>query len=332
MNGLGVLLLQVTMKKKEMKKILITGAFGQIGTELGQYLINMVGPGNIVLTGVNLEKHNTNVEGIVEYLDVTDKQSAARVIEKYEIDTIYHMAATLSGKGELNPDRCWDVNMNGLKNILDIAREKELVRVFIPSSIAVFGPDTPKLNTPQETVLNPNTMYGLSKVSGELLSEYYVKKYHLDVRGIRYPGIISNEVMPSGGTTDYAVEIFYEAIKTGSYTCFLKEDTVLPMMYLPDALKGTVDLMETDFDRLIHHTNFNMTAFSFSPARLAAEIKKHIPGFTISYQPDYRQAIAESWPQTIDDSAARKEWNWNPHFTLEKMTADMIHHLKAKLI
>lgn len=314
-----------------MKKILITGALGQIGTELGHYLQQVVGPGNIVLTDINLPEDENPGDGIIEYLDVTDKQAAARIIDKYEIDTIYHMAALLSGAGELKPDKCWNVNINGLKNILDIAREKQSIRVFTPSSIAVFGPDTPKLNTPQETVLNPNTMYGLTKVSGELLSAYYVKKYNLDVRGIRYPGIISSEVMPCGGTTDYAVEIFYQAIKTGSYTCFLKEDTVLPMMYLPDAIKGTVELMETDFDRLIHHTNFNMTAFSFSPARLAAEIKKHVPGFSIFYKPDFRQAIAESWPQTIDDSAARKEWNWNPHFTLEKMVADMIQRLRAKL-
>jgi threonine 3-dehydrogenase len=319
------------MKKKEMRKILITGAFGQIGTELGHYLQQMMGPENIVLTDINLPEDKKKTDGNIEYLDVTDKLAAARIIDKYEVDTIYHMAALLSGAGELKPEKCWNVNINGLKNILDIAREKKLVRVFTPSSIAVFGPDTPKLNTPQETVLNPTTMYGLTKVSGELLSAYYVKRYRLDVRGIRYPGIISSEVMPCGGTTDYAVEIFYQAIKTGSYTCFLKEDTVLPMMYLPDAIKGTVELMQTDFDRLIHHTNFNMTAFSFSPAQLAAEIKKHVPGFTISYKPDYRQAIAESWPQTINDSSARKEWNWKPDFTLEKMAANMMLHLKAKL-
>jgi nucleoside-diphosphate-sugar epimerase len=322
---------QVAMKKREMKKIMITGAFGQIGTELGHYLQHMMSPENIVLTDITLPEDKKNADVNIEYLDVTDKPAVARIIDKYEVDTIYHMAALLSGAGELKPEKCWNVNINGLKNILDIAREKKLVRVFTPSSIAVFGPDTPKLNTPQETVLNPTTMYGLTKVSGELLSAYYVKRYRLDVRGIRYPGIISSEVMPCGGTTDYAVEIFYQAIKTGLYTCFLKDDTVLPMMYLPDAINGTVELMQTDFDRLIHHTNFNMTAFSFSPAQLAAEIKKHVPGFTISYKPDYRQSIAESWPQTIDDSAARKEWNWKPEFTLEKMVADMMLHLKAKL-
>jgi threonine 3-dehydrogenase len=328
---LDVSKVQVAMKNREMKKILITGAFGQIGTELGDYLQHLMGPGNIVLTDIKLPGDKKPGARIIEYLDVTDKQAAARIIDKYEIDTIYHMAALLSGAGELKPDKCWNVNIDGLKNVLDIAREKKLVRVFVPSSIAAFGPDTPKINTPQETVLSPTTMYGITKVTGELLSDYYVKKYHVDVRGIRYPGIISSEVMPCGGTTDYAVEIFYQAIKTGSYTCFLKEDTVLPMMYLPDAIKGTVELMQTNFDRLIHHTNFNMTAFSFSPARLAVEIKKHVPGFTISYKPDYRQSIAESWPQTIDDSAARKEWNWKPHFTLEKMAADMMHHLREKL-
>lgn len=317
------------MKRREMKKILITGAFGQIGTELGGYLQHLMGIKNVVLTDIKLPEPSG--DGIIEYLDVTDKQALTRIIHKYKIDTIYHMAALLSGAGELDPDKCWNVNINGLKNVLDIARENKLVRVFVPSSIAAFGPDTPRINTPQDTVLSPTTMYGITKVSGELLGEYYVKKYQLDVRGIRYPGIISSQVMPSGGTTDYAVEIFYQAIQTGSYTCFLKEDTILPMMYLPDAIKGTVELMQTDLDRLIHHSNFNIAAFSFSPAQLAAEIKKHVPGFTISYKPDYRQSIAESWPKTIDDSAARQEWNWKPDFTLETMAADMMQHLKEKI-
>lgn len=313
-----------------MKRILITGAFGQIGTELGVYLQKKLGAENIVMTDIRLpEKAGENT--ITEKLDVTDKNAVTAIIDKYKIDTIYHMAALLSGSGEKHPDLCWDVNINGLKNVLDVAKEKELTRVFVPSSIAAFGPSTPKQDTPQETILGPTTMYGITKVAGELLGEYYVQKFGLDVRGVRYPGIISSEVMPCGGTTDYAVEIFYEAIQHSKYTCFLKEDAVLPMMYLPDAIKGTVDLMEADFDKLKHHTDFNLAAFSFSPAELAQVIMKFIPEFTITYEPDYRQAIAESWPQTIDDSAARKEWNWTPDYDLEKMAADMVEKLSERL-
>lgn len=313
-----------------MKKILITGAFGQIGTELGVYLQDKYGADNIVMSDIRLPE-DENVFKHVETLDVTNKSSIEALIDKYKIDTIYHMAALLSGSGEKTPDLCWKVNIDGLKNVLDVVREKKLDRIFVPSSIAVFGPETPKDDTPQDTVLTPTSIYGITKVSGELLGEYYVSKYGLDVRGIRYPGIISSGVMPCGGTTDYAVEIFYEAIQKGSYTCFLKEDTVLPMMYLPDAIKGTVDLMEADFKDLKHHTCFNLAAFSFSPAQLAELIKKHIPGFTIEYKPDFRQGIADTWPRTIDDSAARNEWNWTPDFDLEKMTADMIRVLTKKL-
>lgn len=312
-----------------MKRILITGAFGQIGTELSTCLQERNGYENVVLTDIRLPENKG--QSIVEELDVTDKERLNHLVTRYKIDTIYHMAALLSGSGEKNPDLCWNVNVNGLKNVLDIAVKKKLTRVFVPSSIAVFGPDTPKDNTPQDTVLCPTTMYGVTKVSGELMCEYYVRKYGLDVRGIRYPGIISSEVLPSGGTTDYAVEIFYDALKNGSYTCFLKPGTVLPMMYLPDAIKGTVDLMNADFARLKHHANFNLAAFSFAPEELAAEIQKFIPSFRVSYQPDYRQAIAESWPRSIDDSAAQKEWNWNPDFDLAKMTDDMIQRLKEKL-
>jgi nucleoside-diphosphate-sugar epimerase len=315
----------------QMKRILITGAFGQIGTELGSYLRNMYGSENVVLTDIRLPGEGKAEFGITEHLDVTDRQSMERLVDTYRIDTIYHMAALLSGSGEKNPNLCWNVNVGGLKNVLDIALEKKLRRVFVPSSIAVFGPDTPKDNTPQDTLLCPTTMYGVTKVSGELLGEYYVRKYGLDVRGIRYPGIISSEVLPSGGTTDYAVEIFYDAIKTGSYTCFLKEHTALPMMYLPDAIKGTVDLMQADVNRLKHHCNFNLAALSFSPSHLAAEISKHIPGFRILYEPDYRQRIAESWPRSIDDSAARQEWGWSPAYDLEQMSADMIGRLRAKI-
>lgn len=312
-----------------MKRILITGAFGQIGTELSVYLQERVGYEHVILTDINCPENSG--KSIVQPLDVTDKLELNRLVTEYRIDTIYHLAALLSGSGEKNPGKCWDVNINGLKNVLDVAVEKRLTRVFVPSSIAVFGPDTPKDNTPQDTVLCPTTMYGVTKVSGELMSEYYVKKYQLDVRGIRYPGIISAEVLPSGGTTDYAVEIFYEALKNGSYTCFLDQGTILPMMYLHDAIKGTVDLMNADFNHLIHHANFNLAAFSIAPEQLAAEIRKHIPGFEITYRPDYRQAIAESWPRSIDDSAARKEWNWTPKYDLAQMTEVMINRLKEKM-
>ena len=225
----------------------------------------------------------------------------------------------------------WDVNVNGLYNILEIARERNMTRVFCPSSIAVFGPETPRDNTPQETILRPTTMYGVTKVSGELLCDYYFQRFGLDARGARFPGIISSETLPGGGTTDYAVEIFYEAIKHKRYTCFLREDTVLPMMYMPDCIKGSIDLMEADLSRLKHHSDFNLTAMSFSPAELVAEIKKHIPEFTGEYQPDFRQAIADSWPMTINDSAAREEWGWEPSYDLAAMTADMLEKLGQRI-
>jgi len=240
------------------------------------------------------------------------------------------MAAILSAVGEQNPHLAWDVNINGLYNILEIARERQLVRVFCPSSIAAFGPETPRDNTPQETILRPTTMYGVTKVAGELLCNYYFKKFNVDVRGVRYPGIISSETLPGGGTTDYAVAIFYEAIKHKHYTCFVRQDTVLPMMYMPDCIKGTIDLMEADVSRLKHHADFNLAAISFSAGELAAEIKKHIPEFTIEYKPDFRQAIADSWPQSIDDSAARQEWGWQPSYDLAAMTADMLQKLSER--
>jgi nucleoside-diphosphate-sugar epimerase len=226
--------------------------------------------------------------------------------------------------------------MNGTYNILESAIEHEMVRIFIPSSIAAFGPETPIDNTPQETVLRPKTMYGVTKVAGELLCDYYVKRFNVDIRGCRYPGIISNETLPGGGTTDYAVEIYYEAIKNKKYTCFLREDTRLPMMYMPDCLKATFDLMEADFSKLIHHSDFNVTAMSFSAGELAAEIKKHIPEFTVEYEPDFRQEIADSWPNSIDDSAAREEWGWEPEYDIAKMTEDMLNvlgkrHAEGKL-
>ena len=314
-----------------MKRILITGAAGQIGSELTMALREKYGNDNVVATGRKTKPSETILKsGPFEYIDVTQKETIEEMIKKYDIDTIYNMAAILSAVGEDYPQLCWNVNMNGLYNILELAMEYELTRIFVPSSIAVFGPETPKQNTPQETVLKPTTMYGVTKVSGELLGDYYAKKFNIDIRGMRYPGIISNETLPGGGTTDYAVEIFYEAIKNKKYTCFVKKDTMLPMMYMPDCIKATIDLMEADSKRLIHHCDFNVTAMSFSAEELANEIKKHIPDFTCKYKPDFRQKIAESWPQTIDDSAAREEWDWKPDYDISRMTKDMINVLSQR--
>jgi len=314
-----------------MKRILVTGAFGQIGTELTMALRKRYGNNNVVAVG-----HKTNPSenlansGPYGYVDVTKRESVEEYVKKYDIDTIYHLAAILSAAGEKNPQLTWDVNMNGLYNILEIAREGKMTQVFWPSSIAVFGPETPRENTPQETVLRPRTMYGVTKVAGELLCNYYVRRFGLDVRGVRYPGIISSEALPGGGTTDYAVAIFYEAIKHRTYTCFVREDTVLPMMYMPDCIKATVDLMEADPTRLKHHADFNLAGMSFSAGELAAEIKRHIAEFTCEYKPDFRQEIADSWPRSIDDSTAREEWGWKPSYNLITMTKDMLDKLSRR--
>jgi nucleoside-diphosphate-sugar epimerase len=319
------------MSKIKMNHILVTGAAGQIGSELTMALREKFGKDNVVATGRKTKPSKTLLEsGPFEYIDVSDKDSVKEVINSYDIDTVYNMAAILSAVGEEKPQLCWQVNMNGLINILDLALEYDMARVFVPSSIAAFGPQTPKENTPQETVLRPTTMYGVSKVAGELVGDYYFKKFGLDVRGMRYPGIISNETLPGGGTTDYAVEIFYEAIKNKRYTCFVKESTRLPMMYMPDCIKATLDFMDADIKKLKHHCDFNVTAMSFSAGELASEITKHIPEFICTYKPDFRQNIADSWPQSIDDSASRKEWNWKPSYNLSKMTKDMISVLSKR--
>lgn len=316
----------------EMQNILVTGAVGQIGSELTMELRHRYGNDNVVAAGHKTKpSEKLRESGPFEFIEVTGRETVEEVVRKYNIDTIYHLAAILSAVGEEKPHLAWDVNINGLYNVLEVAQERKMTRVFCPSSIAAFGPETPRDNTPQETVLRPTTMYGVTKVAGELLCDYYFHRFGLDVRGARFPGIISSETLPGGGTTDYAVEIFYEAIKHQRYTCFLREDTVLPMMYMPDCIKGSIDLMEADLSGLKHHADFNLAAMSFSPAELVAEIKKHIPEFTCEYKPDFRQAIADSWPRTIDDSAAREEWGWEPSYDLAAMTADMLEKLGQRI-
>ena len=270
--------------------------------------------------------------GPFELVDVTNRDRVSEVTSSYDINTIYHMAAILSARGEADPRRAWEVNVEGLINVLDVAAARH-ARVFVPSSIAVFGPETPRDSAPQEVALLPTTMYGVTKVSGELLGEYYVRRFDLDVRGLRYPGIISSETLPGGGTTDYAVEMFYAAIETGHYTCFVRPDTTLPMMYMPDCIKATLDLMAANPANLrTHTTSYNIAGMSFSAEELVEEIRRHIPGFRCDYVPDERQKIADSWPCAIDDSAAREEWAWAPAYDLASMTADMLKRLRGRLV
>jgi len=318
------------MSAKAMRRILVTGATGQIGSELTIELRRRYDGDNVVAAGHSRKPSDKlRKSGPFKFLDVTDKESIERIIKKYGIDTIYHLAATLSAVGEQNPQLAWNLNMGGLYNILEIARENKM-RVFWPSSIAVFGQSAPRVNTPQETVLIPSTMYGVTKVAGELLCNYYFVRFGLDVRSVRYPGIISSETPPGGGTTDYAVEIFYEAIRSKRYTCFVGEDTILPMMYMPDCINAAIDLMEADPSRIKCRTSYNVTGISFSAGELTDEIKKYIPEFRCEYKPDFRQKIADSWPMSIDDSVARGDWGWKPTYNLASMTRDMIEKLSKR--
>jgi nucleoside-diphosphate-sugar epimerase len=313
-----------------MEKVLVIGAGGQIGTELTRALVKKWGSDSVIATDFQESARSKFDYCTFKTLNILDRNAARTLIQEERITQIYHLAAILSASGEKNPIDAWDINMSGLLNVLELAREFKINKVFWPSSIAVFGPNSPQLNTPQEAIKNPSTVYGISKLAGEHWCEYYFHKYGVDVRSLRYPGLIGYKSIAGGGTTDYAVEIFYEAIKNKKYTCFLKPDTILPMMYMPDAIRGTIDLSEAEFSDLDHHTNFNFAAMSFSCEELAAEIKKHIPQFVIEYKPDFRQNIADSWPKSIDDSSSRKEWGWKPEYGLSKMTADMIKHLSNK--
>lgn len=317
--------------KKEIRKVMVTGALGQIGSELTAALRARFGVENVIATDCRPQPPERLMDrGLFHSADVMDIDALERVIQQHDVDTIFHLAAILSARGERNPQLCWQVNMVGTLNILELGLRHEMARIIIPSSIAVWGKGVPLENTPQETVLKPSTMYGVTKVCGELLGDYYVKHFGLDVRGLRYPGIISHETPPGGGTTDYAVAIFYDAVAKGKYTCFVREDTVLPMIYMPDAIRATIQLAEADFSSLRHHSDFNLAAMSFSAGELACCIKKYLPHFEVSYEPDYHQAIADSWPRSIDDSAAREEWGWKPEWDLDSMTQEMLKQLQAR--
>lgn len=313
------------------ERILVIGASGQIGVELTLALRKIYGNANVVAS--DLREENDLLKGTGPYvsIDVMNKEMLHVQVIRQSITQIYLLAAILSATGEKNPNLAWNLNMQGLLNVLDIAREEKIYKVYWPSSIAVFGPTSPRQNCPQQTIIEPTTVYGISKYAGEFWCNYYHQRFGVDVRSIRYPGLISYKSAPGGGTTDYAVEIFHEALEEKKYTCFLKEDTYLPMMYMPDAIRGTIELMEAPASKISVRHAYNLSAMSFSPKEIGAEIKKHMPEFTLDYKPDYRQAIADSWPQSIDDSVATRDWGWKPEYNLERMTKDMLENLKIEL-
>lgn len=318
--------LSLNENMRTSEKILVIGSSGQIGTELVQSLRDIYGIDAVIASDVKVTEQAK--EGPFEVIDVMDAAGLHKVVKHHGITQVYLLAALLSATAEKMPKFGWDLNMQGLFNILDLAREKIIRQVYWPSSIAVFGPNTPKINTPQYTVMEPSTVYGISKQAGERWCEYYFNKYNVDVRSLRYPGLIGWKSAPGGGTTDYAVHIFHEALRSGRYECFLSENTVLPMMYMPDAINATIGIMQAEPDKIKIRSSYNLSGFSFSPKELAEEIRKHLPDFTISYAPDSRQQIADSWPQSIDSQEAAKDWGWHPEYGLEKMTDDMIKNLK----
>ena len=309
--------------------ILILGACGQIGTELTQKLRSLYGRENVIASDVREGGVEMMSSGPFEIIDATSKERIFEVVKKYKVTQVYLMAAMLSATAEKYPLKGWDLNMTSLLAVLELAREKHIQKVYWPSSMASFGPTSPKINTPQQTIMEPSTVYGISKVAGEHWCNYYHEKFGVDVRSIRYPGIISWKTLPGGGTTDYAVDIYFDAIKNGTYECFLSENTRLPMMYMDDAINATIQIMQADTEKIKTRTSYNLAAISFTPKEIATEIKKYIPEFEISYNPDFRQAIADSWPQIIDDSHARKDWGWRHEFDLASMTNDIVTNLKA---
>jgi nucleoside-diphosphate-sugar epimerase len=308
------------------EKILVIGSSGQIGTELVQNLRSIYGVDGVVASDVKVTDQAK--EGPFEVIDVMNAQNLLEIVKRHQITQVYLLAALLSATAEKMPKFGWDLNMQGLFNVLDLAKEKIIKKVYWPSSIAVFGPNTPKTNTPQYTIMEPSTVYGISKQAGERWCEYYFNKYNVDVRSLRYPGLIGWKSAPGGGTTDYAVHIFHEALKTGKYECFLSENTVLPMMHMEDAIAATIGIMQADAEKVKIRSSYNLSGFSFSPKEIAEEIKKHIPTFTISYNPDSRQQIADSWPQSINDDYAKKDWGWSPKYDLTSLTINILENLK----
>ncbi len=309
------------------EKILVIGANGQIGSVLTEALREKFGTANVIATDIRqVEGH----EGPFELLNVLDRATIAEIVSRHGITQIYHLAAILSAKGEQNPLQTWDINMGGLFNVFEVARETGVSKVFFPSSIAVFGADIPRKMTPQNAVLKPTTVYGMSKASGELWSQYYFQKFGLDVRSLRYPGVIGWQSNPGGGTTDYAVDIYHYAVREENYACFLSENTALPMIYMDDAIRATLELMDAPAENINERTSYNLAGMSFSPSEIAASIQTHFSKFEVNYAPDFRQKIAETWPESIDDSPARNDWHWQPKFDLASMTKDMIFQLQKK--
>lgn len=310
------------------KSILIIGACGQIGTELTYALREKYGVDAVIASDIREGNESLMASGPFELLDATNYEAIENVVMHYEIEEVYLMAAMLSATAEKFPMRAWNLNMNSLFNVLNLAKEKKITKVFWPSSIAVFGPNTPKENTQQNTIMEPSTVYGISKQSGERWCEYYFKKYGVDVRSIRYPGLISWKTLPGGGTTDYAIEIYHKALSTKKYTCFLEKDTKLPMMFMDDAIRATMSIMNADAEHIKIRSSYNLAAMSFTPTEIFKSIQQHIPDFTIDYAPDFRQKIADSWPSSIDDSPATEDWAWHAEFDLEKTTQEMLDNLK----